>query len=296
MSSSEHKFGGPWTGQKLAVLKKYLAAYTTALKNTSFKKIYVDAFAGSGQIVSQGRSKWEYVEDLFNVKDEDAGPMEILKGSASIALEAQPAFDQYVFIEKNQARCQELEKLAEDYPAQAVGVQVIHGEANEELCRLCAHDWSSQRAVLFLDPYGMQVEWRTIRSVANTKAIDMWLLFPLGMAVNRLITRNASIPSGWETRLNLFFGTPNWKEEFYELVEQDDLFGRSVEYSKKPIERIGQYFNDRLAGEFADVLPSPGILRNNSGHPLFLLCFAAGNAKGAPIALRIAKHLVKEIQ
>jgi three-Cys-motif partner protein len=46
--SKEHRFGGDWTETKLAILQKYLAAYTTALKGTSFRKGYIDAFAGTG--------------------------------------------------------------------------------------------------------------------------------------------------------------------------------------------------------------------------------------------------------
>jgi hypothetical protein len=41
-------FGGDWTEKKLGVLEKYLTAYTTALKNQPFKKVYMDAFAGTG--------------------------------------------------------------------------------------------------------------------------------------------------------------------------------------------------------------------------------------------------------
>jgi hypothetical protein len=29
-------------------------------------------------------------------------------------------------------------------------------------------------------------------------------------------------------------------------------------------------------------------------NPLYLLCFAAGNDKGAPIAVKIANHILKE--
>jgi hypothetical protein len=35
--------------------------------------------------------------------------------------------------------------------------------------------------VLFLDPYGMQVDWTTIEAIARTKAIDLRVLFPLGI-------------------------------------------------------------------------------------------------------------------
>ena len=33
MRSANTGFGGPWTEEKLAILKEYLDAYTTALKN-----------------------------------------------------------------------------------------------------------------------------------------------------------------------------------------------------------------------------------------------------------------------
>ena len=32
---------------------------------------------------------------------------------------------------------------------------------------------------MFLDPYGMEVEWKTLQAVAATRAIDVWFLFPL---------------------------------------------------------------------------------------------------------------------
>jgi hypothetical protein len=34
-------------------------------------------------------------------------------------------------------------------------------------------NWQKERAVVYLDPYGMQVEWSTIEALAATKAIDL---------------------------------------------------------------------------------------------------------------------------
>ena len=48
--STKQKFGGPWTIEKLNILSAYLDFYVTALKNQPFKKIYIDAFAGTGKI------------------------------------------------------------------------------------------------------------------------------------------------------------------------------------------------------------------------------------------------------
>jgi hypothetical protein len=64
---------------------------------------------------------------------------------------------------------------------------------------------------------------------------------------------------------------------------------------KATMETIGRYFNNRLESVFAGV-SEPGVLRNSSNNPLFLLCFAVGNDRGAPIALRIASSLLKELR
>jgi hypothetical protein len=63
---------------------------------------------------------------------------------------------------------------------------------------------------------------------------------------------------------------------------------------KASTETIGRYFNNRLKSIFAAVADEPKVLRNSANSPLYLLCFAAGNSRGAPIALRIANHLLKK--
>ncbi|MFN7131303.1 MAG: three-Cys-motif partner protein TcmP [Myxococcales bacterium] len=292
-----HRFGGDWTSTKLDVLARYLSAYTTALKDSPFRKAYIDAFAGTGyrteriDLPDGATSEALLFPDLA-----DAGPQQLLDGSARLALKVQPRFDRYIFIERDAERCRELEALKGEFPDLASTIRVGQGEANEEIQKLCAKDWTSHRAVLFLDPYGMQVEWQTIEAIARTKAIDLWLLFPLGIGVNRLLTRSGAIPRGWRTRLDKLLGTSNWYEEFYKVEHRATLFGNDEERVVKATnETIGRYFNDRLKTIFAGVA-DPGVLRNSANCPLYLLCFAAANEKGAPIALKIANHLLREVR
>jgi three-Cys-motif partner protein len=150
--------------------------------------------------------------------------------------------------------------------------------------------------VLFLDPYGMQVEWQTIEAIASTRAIDLWLLFPLGIGVTRLLARSGEIPPGWRSRLDKLLGRTDWYETFYRVERRPTLFGDAEERLVKATnESIGLYFTERLKSIFPGVA-EPGVLRSSSNCPLYLLCFAAGNAKGAPIALKIANHLLKEVR
>jgi three-Cys-motif partner protein len=288
-----HRFGGDWTTSKLEILGEYLKGYTTALKKQPFRTAYIDAFAGTGyrSLAEEGPATTLLFPDLAA----DA-PQALLDGSARIALKTTPRFDKYLFIERSAERCRELEALREKFPELAADIDVRRSDANAEIRALCAKDWSSRRAVLFLDPYGTQVEWTTIEAVAATKAIDLWILFPLGIGVNRLLTRTGEMPASWRRRLDLLLGTAEWYDAFYKVEHTPTLFDtKEKTVVKATMETIGRYFNDRLAGIFAGVAPEPRVLLNSSNCPLYLLCFAVGNANGAPIALRIANHLLTTV-
>jgi three-Cys-motif partner protein len=132
----------------------------------------------------------------------------------------------------------------------------------------------------------MQVEWQTLEAVASTRAIDMWLLFPLGIGVNRLLKKTGDIPASWRNRLNTLLGTDEWYEEFYRVERTPTLFGGEQEnVIKATMDTIGRYIVKRLKTIFAGVADEPGVLRNSSNSPLYLLCFAAANKRGAPVAL-----------
>jgi three-Cys-motif partner protein len=151
--------------------------------------------------------------------------------------------------------------------------------------------------VLFLDPYGMQVEWQTLEAIAKTQAIDLWVLFPFGIGVNRLLTTSGDIPEAWRHRLTSLLGTDAWDRELYQVKRSENLFGEPEEHRvKAKLDAIGRYFVERLKTIFPGVAEHPGVLRNSSNSPLYLLCFAASNRRGAPIALRIAEHLLRELR
>lgn len=189
----------------------------------------------------------------------------------------------------------ELEGLRHEFSGRALAIQVERADANEYLKQWCERtDWQRHRAVVFLDPYGMQVDWATIEAVAATKAIDLWLLFPLGVAVNRLLTRNEPPPKNWADALTRFFGNEEWKKEFYPKKTERTLFGEEkTERKEANFERIGRFFLEQLKTSFAQVVANPLILTNSKGVPIYLLCFAAGNPKGAPTAVKIAKDILK---
>jgi len=298
-----HSFGGNWTSTKLDILGKYLSAYTTALKDhptptRPFVKAYIDAFAGTGYR-SMGQDEATRSGNLLFPDLAESAPQDLLDGSARLALKTQPRFDRYIFIERSPRRRQVLEELKVEFPNLAQDIRIEQGEANERIRALCGKDkdWSSRRAVLFLDPYGMQVEWETIEAIAATKAIDLWLLFPLGVGVNRLLTRSGDIPPSWRARLDKLLGKRDWYDKFYRVESEPNLFSTNEDHVvKATTETIGRYFVERLKEVFPGVAEEPRVLRNSARCPLYLLCFAAGNKNGGPTALKIANHLLKWVR
>ena len=212
---TQHDFGGDWTTEKLERVRKYLSAYTTIFaKNLPAQKltpIYVDAFAGTGYRTSPHAAD---VPGLLLPELADRENEAFLKGSAQIALEVEPPFKRYLFIEQNPEYAAELRTLKTAYPQRAPNIQIINADANSYLLQWCKKMAWDERAVFFLDPYGMQVEWALIEAIAQTEAIDLWILFPLGVAVNRLLTKSGPPPSGWSQALTRIFGVDDWQEKF----------------------------------------------------------------------------------
>lgn len=297
MNTRGQRFGGDWTEQKLECVSKYLRAYTTIMSKQQFNFAYIDAFAGTGY------REMENDEDTDELMFPDLVSPEVANfhdGSARNALEVEPPFMKYVFIEKNINRYAELEKLKKEFlhKGEFSGnmIECRHEDANEYLKDLCGKNWKSHRALVFLDPYGMQVEWRTIESIAQTQAIDLWILFPLG-TVNRLLKRNGEIRPALRARLDLFFGEPDWYDVFYQLAKQISLFDEEQwQKTGNIFTTIEQYFIGRLQGIFNGVATNPLPLRNSKNVPLYLLCFAAGNKNGAPIAVKIAQEILEGMQ
>lgn len=291
----DHQFGGAWTEQKLEALKHYLTAYrlifTQNEKARFFKTIYIDAFAGTGERKTADVSDEASLFDPEELPELDA----YKKGSARIALELSSPFDEYIFIDKKKEHAAQLVSTIEsDYPQLASRCKVMQGDGTKLLTDICRNrDWKKSRAVVFLDPYGMNIEWALLKQIADTKAIDLWLLFPLGMGANRLLKRDSTPPLSFSEKLTRIFGTPEWHSAFYKPSTQGDFFSEEISLIKNAsFDQIGEFLIGRLKSIFSGVAPTTKALFNSRSNPMYLLCFAAGNPIGAPTAVKIGNHLL----
>ena len=129
-------------------------------------------------------------------------------------LRIQPAFDKLIFVEKKPRAVQALHDLREQHLHR--DIEVIAGDANREIPKLLRSvNWRRIRAVMFLDPYGMTVDWKTLEAVAETGAIDLWFLFSLS-GFNRQAARRADrIDEIKRAAITRAFGTSDWEKELY---------------------------------------------------------------------------------
>ncbi|MGC2519345.1 MAG: three-Cys-motif partner protein TcmP [Burkholderiales bacterium] len=292
---AKHHFGGSWTERKLEALREYLIQYQIIFtKNPNASKlrtIYVDAFAGTGE-----RDVNEQAEQpqLFGYDEEIRSYQD---GSVRKALSLENKFHQYVFIDNKPKHASALQKLIRtEFAALADRCVIKQEDANRWLQEWCrTQDWKAQRAVVFLDPYGMSVEWETIEAIARTKAIDLWVLFPFAIGANRMMPKDALPDSIWSERLTAIFGTEEWKRRCYREDRELDLLGDTPGSVVKiaGMDDILAFFLERLGSVFEKVVERPLILENSKHTPMYALCFAAGNPRGAPTAVRIASYLTR---
>lgn len=293
--SAEHPFGGAWTELKLRAIGDYLAFYTKALQRRPlpeipFHKWYIDAFAGTGE-----RTEERTVGGLHEGQPTRRERFQ-LEGSARRALKVEPPFQHYVFIEANQGRFAALQRLADEFSGR--DIRCMCGDANVELQKLFeSAPWvrgnpqaTLQRAVVFLDPYGMNVRWDTLRLLAETQRVDVWYLFPLHAALRQLARSHGAVDETKRAALTAVFGTKDWEEEFYrEVTESRDLFdfqSRSRERIADP-DKVEAYARRRLQSIFTFVSePIPLLARR--GLRQFSLFLATGN--NSPQAIDLIKR------
>ena len=289
VNEPKQEWGGPWTEKKLDAFTKYVWSYLTIMKKFPYwKTIYFDGFAGSG---TRSAKENPILKSLQIIPEEE----KIYKGAAERVLTMKDglSFDYYYFIETRKTSIQKLKCHLETIPeAQNKNLIFKDGDANKYLLELSLalkKRNPSYSALIFLDPFGMQIEWESITALKGTRS-DVWILLPTGVIVNRLLDRKGNLP--YITKLESFFGldAEAIRGHFYKTNQTLTLFGESEAVTKviNPIEKIAELYIERLKTVWKHVTPKPLRLNNTKGAPIFHFVFAANN----PNAVKIAKQII----
>lgn len=302
-ASENPDWGGIWTGKKKQALGGYLKAFRTSLKNKNFSTWYIDAFAGTGTGDHlRLKSLAEVLPELGSEEDQRQYGY-LLKGSALIALEVSPPFDNYVFIEKNPESAQRLgEMVRGKIPSALPAPKVINGNANEELPKIiCSRFRNYDRGVVFVDPFGMELNWETLDRIATCGArFDLCYLFPTG-GLRRFLAR-AGISDSLKSRLESLLGAEGLQKaerRFYSPPSPGQGYFDGMPQaphtrdSSIQVESLERFVDSRLKTLFPYVCEHRLTLYNRKQALLFTLFFAMTNPE--PRAHELMRKFVKSI-
>jgi three-Cys-motif partner protein len=259
-----------WSELKLEIVEKYGAAYTKAFANQKrLKKFYIDAFSGAGVHLSK-RTRGQ------------------VEGSPARALKVFPPFDHFYFIDMDPNKTRYLATLCKG----RTDVDIVTDDATSYLTQKLLPTIQYKkfnRALCLLDPYGLHLDWDVMLQAGQSKAIDLFLNFPV-MDMNRNAIWHApkNAPKEGIERMNRFWGDGSWRQAAYAESDQGNLFSER-ELVKQDNSAIVKAFQKRLqtlAG--FEFVPDPLPMRNSNNAVVYCLFFASQK----PVAKRIIEGIL----
>jgi three-Cys-motif partner protein len=253
---------GYWSEVKLDIVREYAAAYSQILAaqeykgRPQFKHCYIDGFAGAGVHVTKDTHEFKL-------------------GSPINALLVEPPFSEYHFIDLDGDR---VDGLRENDVVKTRGATVHHGDCNNVLLKtlLPTFDFKSfRKALLVLDPYGINLDWEVVRTAGQLGTVEIFLNFMV-MDMNRnVFWKNwQGVKEDSLTRMDHFWGDRSWKDVVYD--RQPDLFGGEIVTKKAGNEPIVEAYRERLKKVAGfKYVPDPVPMRNAQGSVVYYLFFAA---------------------
>jgi three-Cys-motif partner protein len=179
---------GPWVHDKNYYLERYLNIFTRGVgRKWAGKLSYVDLFAGPGR----------------NIIRETA---EEVEGSPFVALNC--AFARYVFVDVSEVLSTLGERL--NGHAKSSQISLIEGDCNTVIDAVRMASPADHLTLAFIDPPGLQIQFRTIQHLVNNRKMDLLMTIQLGMAIRMNLPLYTKAEGA---TLSAFLGTDSWRED-----------------------------------------------------------------------------------
>jgi three-Cys-motif partner protein len=233
------------------------------------------------------------VQEIF-FKEDHFSDIEIIKGTAIRILEIDKpkAFDLYYFVEKDENNKIDLERSIEEKFLNRKYF-VVNEDCNNKLQSMVSFLQKNKnyRALVFIDPYGMSLNWKSIECLKGL-GIDLWILVPTGIGVNRLLKKDGQISEAWLTRLEKSLGLTGKEilNYFYTSKTTQTLFGEetNIAKEKQATDKAAQLYVQRL-NEIFDHVSESFALKNSTGSTMYHFMMATNNKA----ALKLANDVIK---
>lgn len=262
---------GAWAAEKLDFLDRFVPPGLSIAK-TKLSRVFVDLFAGPGMNVVPDNGREIEGSTLRALK---------LRGTGRDG----PPFTHLHAVNLNSLDGVALSKRVESlYSARRAlvprpNLAMHHGDANELLPGILRTIHTRAYILVFADIEApKQWPWSSVESIRQQghKSVDLYMLFPLDMGINRLIAvANQQHTARHSQKLTQFFGTQEWRA----------LCDRRITDSHSPQVRHGllEIYLQRLREFWTHVYVVKDV-RKRGDHRLYKMLFATNDDAAQRVA------------
>jgi three-Cys-motif partner protein len=239
--------------------------FETSMRNRPWRRRnYIDLFAGSGKCFVEKQGKHHL-------------------GSPLLALTTEHPFTNYYFVDSDPQNIETLRERCKASPL-ASNIQYFVGDGNikvQEITHYIANidrqfiqgRWSSLN-LAFLDPDGLELEWKTVATLAQVNRMDLIIHYS-----QNGLTRNLEqcYNSEGETVIDRFFGDRMWRQIYQDSkTSQLKVHRLLIDYYKAKLQGLGyvEVLRDDETGD------EPLIRNAKKNAPLYRLLFASKHELG----------------
>jgi len=181
---------GPWVLDKKHYLERYLDIFSRGVRRKWAGKLsYVDLFSGPGRSIIRGSQ-----EDI--------------EGSPLVSLKYN--FAHYVFVDIPEVLSSLRQRLS-GHPRFSQ-VTLIEGDCNAVIDEVLRALPSNHLTLAFIDPTGLQIQFRTIQRLVHNRKVDMLMTIQFGMGIRMNLPLYAQTEG---TALSDFLGNAGWRDDFH---------------------------------------------------------------------------------
>ncbi len=256
-----------WSQNKLKMLKDYLLPYARIMNGQKKRWLrafhYIDGFAGPGLLSAREADGIQEKQEI----------QAYLEGSPLLALDCKPPFDHLWFIEQDQSRVSRLNSIIEER-AEEARTDVRRADANEVINEIISQLGRQERGLVFLDPYGLELDWQTVERLGRAGIFDVFINFSL-MGIFRNLSRQGEPTQANRQMLTRVMGRDDWVDSLYST--QGALFG-TPRVTREGIDpdKLARVYAEQLQTVFKHVSDHV-IMRNSKGGPIYALMLASQN-------------------
>jgi three-Cys-motif partner protein len=236
---------GQWVHDKKYYLCRYLDIMTRGVgRKWDGKLCYVDLFSGPGCSVVRGTE-------------------EEVEGSPVLSLRYE--FARYVFVDVPEV-LSSLKQRLNGHPKFSQ-ISFVEGDCNSVIDAVRAVSPADHLTLAFIDPTGLQIQFRTIRRLVHNRKMDLLMTIQFGMGIRMNLPLYIKAEG---TSLTAFVGNARWREDV-------NAGGSASQIAHRILNR---YLRELRAIEYRTVQDREIDIRNDQNLLLYFMVFASRHPLG----------------